>query len=276
MTEKRNISMIQRRLIPTYIFLIIVSFFSVFPFYWMISAATNTSFDVAQGKITIGGHLIENFNNLLANYDLWRAMGNSFVYAIVQVVLAILICSLAGFGFELYHDKGKDLVFSILLLAMMIPQVATMIPLFRLLSSAHLLNSVWGFILPSISTPFLIMMFRQNSRNFPVDTMEAARIDGCNPFQIYLKIFMPIIKPSLILIATLNMITVWNDYLGPLIFLQDRSKYTLALGLASFKGVHDTQIIPMLCITVIMIIPPIILFIIAQKYIVEGTSGSIK
>ena len=72
-----------------------------FPFYWMISAATNTSFDVAQGKITIGGHLIENFNNLLANYDLWRAMGNSFIYALVQVVLAILICSLAGFGFEL-------------------------------------------------------------------------------------------------------------------------------------------------------------------------------
>ena len=96
------------------------------------------------GKITIGGHLIENFNNLIANYDLWRAMGNSFVYAIVQVVLAILICSLAGFGFELYHDKGKDLVFSILLLAMMIPQVATMIPLFRLLSSAHLLNRCMG------------------------------------------------------------------------------------------------------------------------------------
>ena len=103
-----------------------------------------------------------------------------------------------------------------------------------------------------------------------------ARIDGANQFQIYWKIFMPIMKPSLILVGVLNMLTVWNDYLGPLIFLQDRSKYTLALGLASFKGVHSTQIIPMLCITIIMIIPPIIIFIIAQKYIVEGTSGSIK
>ena len=72
------------------------------------------------------------------------------------------------------------------------------------------------------------------------------------------------------------MLTVWNDYLGPLIFLQSRAKYTLALGLASFKGVHDTQIIPILCITVIMIIPPIVLFMIAQKYIIEGTSGAIK
>ena len=86
----------------------------------MISAATNTTFDVANGKITIGGELMTNFQNLLANYDLWRAMGNSFLYAVVQTILAILICSLAGFGFELYHDKWKDLLFSILLLAMMI------------------------------------------------------------------------------------------------------------------------------------------------------------
>ena len=124
MTEKKNRSMIQRRLIPTYIFLIIVAFFSVFPFYWMISAATNTTFDVANGKITFGGELLTNFQNLLANYDLWRAMGNSFLYAVVQTLLAIVICSLAGFGFELYHDKWKDRLFSVLLLAMMIPQVA--------------------------------------------------------------------------------------------------------------------------------------------------------
>ena len=237
MTEKRNISMIQRRLIPTYIFLIIVSFFSVFPFYWMISAATNTSFDVAQGKITIGGHLIENFNNLLANYDLWRAMGNSFIYALVQVVLAILICSLAGFGFELYHDKGKDLVFSILLLAMMIPQVATMIPLFRLLSSAHLLNSVWGFILPSISTPFLIMMFRQNSRNFPVDTMEAARIDGMGFLGIYCRIIIPLASPVFVAQFLFGFVGGYNNYASALLYLfGNESLWTMQLALSQLVG----------------------------------------
>ena len=154
--------MVQRRLIPTYIFLVIVAFFSVFPFYWMISAATNESIDVARGKLAIGGHFMENFHNLVSGNDLWGAMGNSALYAITQTVLAILICSLAGFGFELYHDKKKDILFSVLLLAMMITQVATMIPQFKLLSGAKLLNSVWGFVLPSLSTPFLIMMFRQN------------------------------------------------------------------------------------------------------------------
>ena len=113
--------MIQRRLIPTYIFLIIVSFFSVFPFYWMISAATNQSIDVARGKIIPGAYALENFQNLVQNTNLWGAMGNSVLYALVQTILALLICSLAGFGFELYHDKGKDILFTILLLAMMIP-----------------------------------------------------------------------------------------------------------------------------------------------------------
>ena len=273
---KKNKSAIQRRLIPTYIFLIIVSFFSVFPLYWMISAATNTSTDVSRGRIIPGSYFMENFKNLTSQQPLWRALGNSFFYAILTTVICLLICSIAGYGFEVYHDKGKDKLFSILLLAMMVPQVATMVPLFKMFSKAKLLNTSIGFILPIISTPFMIMMFRQNARAFPVDIIEAARIDGANQFQIYWKIFMPIMKPSLILVGVLNMLTVWNDYLGPLIFLQDRSKYTLALGLASFKGVHSTQIIPMLCITIIMIIPPIIIFIIAQKYIVEGTSGSIK
>ena len=276
MTEKRNISMIQRRLIPTYIFLIIVSFFSVFPFYWMISAATNTSFDVAQGKITIGGHLIENFNNLLANYDLWRAMGNSFIYALVQVVLAILICSLAGFGFELYNDKGKDLVFSILLLAMMIPQVATMIPLFRLLSSAHLLNSVWGFILPSISTPFLIMMFRQNSRNFPVDTMEAARIDGLNEIQIFFRMYMPMMKSTYAAAAVITFMNAWNSYLWPKVIMTQPEAQTMPMLIANMSSGYTTDYGMLMVGVLFCSVPTMIVFFVLQKQFAEGITGAVK
>ena len=170
---KKNKSAIQRRLIPSYVFLIIWSFISVFPFYWMISAATNNTVDVARGKLTFGTYAITNFQNLLARDDLWGTLWNSFKYSISQTVLCLFICSLAGYGFELYHDKAKDRLFGILLLAMMVPQVATMIPLFKMIAHMGLLNSVTAFILPAISTPFMIMMFRQNSRNFPVDIMEA-------------------------------------------------------------------------------------------------------
>lgn len=138
MTEKKNVSQIQRRLIPSYIFLTIVSFISVFPFYWMISAATNKSIDVARGRIVFGSSAVENFKTMVNQQDLWGAMANSFKYAIVQTIIALFICSLAGFGFELYHDKYKDKLFSILLLAMMVPAVATIIPLFKLISNAGL------------------------------------------------------------------------------------------------------------------------------------------
>ena len=188
---KKNKSAIQRRLIPTYIFLIIVSFISVFPLYWMISAATNTSTDVSRGRILPGSHFMENFHNLTSQQPLWRALGNSFFYAILTTVICLLICSIAGYGFEVYHDKGKDRLFSVLLLAMMVPQVATMVPLFKMFSKAGLLNTAVGFILPIISTPFMIMMFRQNARSFPVDIIEAARIDGLSEVRIFFQMFIP-------------------------------------------------------------------------------------
>ncbi len=194
--EKGKKHTTQRRLIPAYISLILISFISVFPLLWMISAATNTSLDVARGKIMFGTYAVQNFKNLIASQNLAGAMGNSFLYAIVQTVISMFVCSLAGFGFELYHDKNKNRLFSVLLLAMMVPQVATMVPLFKMMSKADLLNSVWAFILPSISTPFLIMMFRQNSRNFPNDLMQAARIDGLSETGIFFRMYVPIMKST--------------------------------------------------------------------------------
>ena len=100
MTEKRNHSAIQRRLIPSYVFLIICALISVFPLFWMLTAATNTTLEVAQGKLWFGSNAAVNFKNLLSSADLWRSMWNSFFYATIQTVLCLLICSLAGYGFE--------------------------------------------------------------------------------------------------------------------------------------------------------------------------------
>jgi len=110
----------------------------------------------------------------------------------------------------------------------------------------------------------------------PKDFEDAAYIDGANDWQTYSRIFLPMMKAPLILVCVLNIITVWNDYLGPLVFLNSRDKYTLPLGLAAFKGMHEMQVIPIMAITSLMIIPPIIVFAFAQKYIIEGVSGALK
>lgn len=268
--------MTQRRLIPSYIFLIFWSFISVFPFYWMISAATNTSRDVALGKITPGTYLAENFRNLIANYDLGSAMANSFIYSIAQTLLALFICSLAGFGFELYHDKGKDKLFSILLLGMMVPQVATMIPLFQLVSRLGLLNSVWGFILPQISTPFLVMFFRQNSRNFPQDTMEAARIDGLREFGIFIRMYMPMMKSTYAAAAVITFMNSWNSYLWPKVVLINSDAQTMPMLIANMSSGYSIDYGVLMLGVLFCSIPTMVVFFILQKQFTEGITGSVK
>lgn len=276
MTKKKQSSAIQRRLIPSYIFLSIVSFLSVFPFYWMIAAATNNTVDVARGKITFGSYAMENLRNLLAGQDLFRALGNSFKYALVQTIVALFICSLAGYGFELYHDRYKDKVFSILLLAMMVPQVATMIPLFRMMSQAKLLNTVWAFILPAISTPFLIMMFRQNSRNFPVDILEAARIDGLSEFMIFFKMYMPIMKSTYAAAAVITFMNAWNAYLWPKVVMSDNRAQTMPMLLANVANGYAVDYGMLMMSVLFCSVPTMIIFFVLQKQFAEGITGAVK
>ena len=273
---KKNSSHIQRRLIPSYIFLVIWSFISVFPFYWMISAATNNTVDVARGKLTFGTYALQNYQSLIGSQKLWSSLGNSFLYAVVQTLLCLFICSLAGFGFELYHDKGKDILFSILLLAMMVPQVATMIPLFKMISHMKLLNTVWAFILPSISTPFMIMMFRQNSRNFPVDIMEAARIDGLNEFQIFYRMYVPVMKSTYAAAAVISFMNAWNAYLWPKVVMTDNRAQTMPMLIANLANGYKVDYGVLMMGVLFCSVPTMIVFFVLQKQFAEGITGSVK
>ena len=245
MTEKKNKSAIQRRLIPTYIFLIIVSFISVFPLYWMISAATNTS-------------------------------TNSLFYAVLTTVICLLICSIAGYGFEVYHDRWKDRLFSTLLLAMMVPQVATMVPLFKMFSKAGLLNTAVGFILPIISTPFMIMMFRQNARAFPVDIIEAARIDGLSEVRIFFQMFIPTMKSTYAAAAVITFMNAWNSYLWPKVIMTDNKAMTMPMLIANLITGYVTDYGMLMCGVLFCSIPTMIVFFVLQKQFAEGITGAVK
>ena len=276
MTKQKSKSMIQRRLIPTYIFLGIVSFISVFPLYWMISAATNTSTDVSRGRLLPGTHFMENFKNLMSQQPLWRALGNSFLYAILTTVLCLLVCSIAGYGFEIYHDKWKDRLFSILLLAMMIPQVATMVPLFQMFSKAKLLYTAVGFMLPIISTPFMIMMFRQNARAFPVDIIEAARIDGLSEVQIFFRMFIPTMKSTYAAAAVITFMNAWNAYLWPKVIMSDNRAMTMPMLIANLITGYKTDYGMLMCGVLFCSIPTMIVFFVLQKQFAEGITGAVK
>ena len=259
-----------------YVFLIVTSLLSVFPFYWMFSAATNTSLDVIRGKLIPGAYFMQNINNLLANYDLKSAMNNSFVYAIAQTLISVFVCSLAGYGFEIYHDKAKDKLMTIVLSAMMVPFVAIMIPLYQMFSKAHLLNTAWGFILPSIATPLLIMMFRQAARSFPKDIIEAARLEGLNEFEIFIKMFIPTMKSTYAAALTITFMNAWNNYLWPKVIMTTGKSITMPMLVANLKEGYVTDYGMLMMAVLLCTLPTAIIFFLLQKSFAEGITGAVK
>ena len=259
-----------------YIFLSIVSFLSVFPLYYMFCASTNKSVDVIAGKLIPGTYLIENFKTLIANQNLGLALWNSFRNATVLTILCLLVCSIAGYGFEIYHDKGKDIVFTILLTAMMIPFAAIMIPMFRMFSQMGMVNSMAAFMLPSIATPFMIMMFRQNARAFPVDIIEAARIDGLNEVQIFFRMFIPTMKSTYAAAAVITFMNAWNSYLWPKVIMTDNNAMTMPMLIANLITGYVTDYGMLMCGVLFCSIPTMIVFFVLQKQFAEGITGAVK
>lgn len=259
--------------------LIIFSAYFLAPFLWMLVTALKTTQEANSYPPSFIPRVAQwkNFADAWQSQPFGTYLMNSLLVTILTTIGQVLSCSMIAFGFARYDFKFKNFFFMLLLASMMLPWDVTMIPLYMEFNALGWINTLKPLIVPSFfGSAYYIFLLRQFLMNVPKDIENAARIDGANDFQIFKKIFFPIMRAPLFLIAILNILTVWNDYLGPLIFLQDRSKYTLALGLASFKGLHSTNIIPIMCITILMIIPPVIAFIFAQKYIIEGMEGSVK
>ena len=259
-----------------YFFLCIVSFISVFPLYWMVCAATNKSAEVISGRLVPGLYFIENFKSLMASQDVIRALGNSFKYSIILTLISLVVSSLAGYGFEIYHDKGKDTVMNIILLAMMVPFVATMIPLFQMFSKAGWLNTTIGFILPTVSTPFLIMMFRQSARSFPHDIMEAARIDGLSELRIFFQMFIPTMRSTYAAAMTITFMNAWNSYLWPKVIMTDATSQTMPMVVANLTQGYVTDYGVLMLAVLICTLPTAIVFFCLQNAFAEGITGAVK
>ena len=268
--------MTKTKKVISYIILILASFLSAFPLYYMLCGATNTSIDVVRGRLIPGGYLVENFKTLVGMQNLKLAMFNSFRNAILITFVALLVCSIAGYGFEIYHDKGKDILMSILLLAMMLPFVAIMIPLFKMFTSWGLVNTWIALALPSISTPFMIMLFRQAARSFPHDIIEAARLEGLSEVQIFFKMFIPVMKSTYGAAMTVTFMSAWNNYLWPTVILQDSKAITMPMLVANLKSGYSVDYGMLMLGVLICTLPTAVIFLCLQKSFANGITGAVK
>lgn len=262
--------------IGTYLILIIVSVISVFPLYWMIAASTNNSTDILGGKLMIGANFMVNLGNLLAQQNVGRAFANSLFYSCVLSALSLIVCSIAGYGFEIYHDKAKDRLMSVLLLAMMVPFAATLIPLFKLFTGMNLQSTWIAYVLPTISTPFLIMLFRQSARSFPVEIIEAARIDGVGELKIFLTIFIPTMKSTYAAALTVTFMNAWNSYLWPKVIMMSDTAQTMPMLVSNLSTGFSIDYGVLMLGVLICSLPTGILFLILQKSFANGVVGAVK
>ena len=268
-----------------YIFLIIVSIISVFPIFWMIIAATNKSVDITKGTLIPGGYFFENLKAVLgSDLNYMSAFRNSLLIAVVTTILAMIVSSAAGYAFVVYKSKARDRAFNVILLSMMIPFAALMVPLFRLFSKFSsmgplkliALNTPMAVIIIAIATAFLIFFFRQNSQNFPRELIEAARLDGLGEFGIFAKIFIPTNKSCYAAAIVVTFMTSWNNYLWPLIALQSPDKRTLPLVISAMGSSYTPDYGMMMTAVGIATIPTALIFFLMQKQFVAGMTGSVK
>lgn len=263
-------------ILTSYVFLIIASILSAFPLYYMLCGATNKSIDIVRGRLVPGTYLIENFKSVIENQNLGLAMVNSFKNAILMTIISVLICSIAGYGFEIYHSKGKDFLMKILLLAMMVPFMALLIPLFKMMAQFGLINTWMAFVLPSISTPFLIMLFRQASRNYPKDILAQARIDGLSEITIFFKIYIPTMSSTFAAAITITFMNAWNNYLWPKVIFQSNEAITMPMLVANLKSGYLVDYGMLMLGVLVCTIPTAIIFLALQKSFANGITGAVK
>ncbi len=264
------------RQVPGYAFLTVVAILSVFPLYFMLVSSTNTTQQVLASRLLPGSNLLQNFRDLLDNQNLGSAFWHSTVNAVLTTVLALVLCSIAGYAFEIYHTRGKDRMMGFLLLAIMIPFAATMIPLFQMFARFGMVNSTWALVLPAISTPFLILLFRQSARSFPHEILEAARIDGLRELAIFARIFIPTMRSTYSAAAVITFMAAWNNFLWPRVILLDDNVQTMPMLISNLRAGYTTNYGMLMLAVLIASLPTMVIFLVLQRSFAEGITGAIK
>lgn len=265
-----------------YLFLIVAAFVSIFPFLWIIVSSTNPSVDVTRGRLLPGTYFMDNLRKLLSSVDILTALKNSLLISVSTTLLAMLIASLAGYGFEVYRSRAKDVVFNLLLLSMMIPFAALMVPLYRMFGKITNLLPLIGIdtlaavVLPTMTTAFLIFFFRQSTKMFPKELLEAGRIDGLSELGLFFRVYVPTMKTTYAAASIITFMSSWNNYLWPLIVLQTPQKQTIPLLISNLGSSYAPDFGVIMLAIFISTIPTAIVFFVMQKHFVAGMIGSVK
>lgn len=252
----------------------------LFPIAWAVVCSLKPEVDITSypPKWIPDVATLSNYAQVLDKYPYFSWMKNSIFTAGVGTILILIFSSMAAYAFARYEFKGKKILYSIIVAMLLIPIQAYMIPLYLLCSKINLLNTYAGIILPSVANVTSIFILTSFFKGLPIELEEAARIDGCNEFRIFLQIMIPLSKPALSTVTILTFISNWNSFLWPMICIRQDNLKTLPVGIAQFMGSVNSnaqfQYGTSLAGCCMAVIPTLIVFLALQKYFVEGIASS--
>ncbi|MEQ7040310.1 carbohydrate ABC transporter permease [Enterococcus hirae] len=270
----------QTKKIVSYLLMTAIGIVLITPLLWMVFTSLKPMEEIVRYPPTFFPEKIvwQNYLDTITAFPFWRYARNTLLITVLVVFGNVLSNSFIAYGFAKLDFPGKKLMFALVLSTMMIPGFVTMIPQYVLFSKIGWVGTYLPLIVPSFfGNAFNIFLMRQFYLTINDELIEAAEIDGANHFYIWSRLMLPLTKPALITIAINSFNAAWNDFLGPLLYIQDQEKYTLQIGLQVFQNQATTQWNYLMAGATLVLIPTILMFFFAQRYFIEGmdlTGGS--
>lgn len=259
--------------IGTYSALIVFSAVFFFPFLWLVSTSVKPDAQIMVMPPKWIPHPFQwnNYSEGLTFVPFPLFLRNTLIICLANVIGVLLSCPLVAYGLSIIPWKGRDILFIIILSTMMLPYQVVMVPLFTIFTRLGWIDTFLPLIVPAfLGNAFFIFLLRQFFMTIPKDLIDAAKIDGCSDFQTYRRIVLPLSKPVLATVALFTFMGAWNDFLGPLIYLFDQSKYTVSLGLAMFSSQYGSYWGMLMAVSTVVTVPIIILFFFTQRTFIQG------
>jgi len=248
----------------------------MFPVYWVLVTAVSpgglsqdNGFSLWPRQFDLG-----IFSRAVRDQPIWRWLANSVVIAVVSVLISVFISVLGGYAFSKYRFRGRNLLFALMLITIMVPIQVIMVPAFVIISKLGLVNTPWAVILPSAAQAVSIFMARQYMQAIPDELIEAGRVDGAGELAIFVRVILPACGPLVAVLTILTFVWRWNDFVWPLVALQSPENYTISVGLASLNGAYSHPWDQIMAITLMSMVPVLVVFFVFQKQFVQGIAST--
>ncbi|MDD3016055.1 MAG: carbohydrate ABC transporter permease [Lactococcus chungangensis] len=279
---KKMLKKMKAMTILEYGLLLLLAALFIFPMLWMVVSSMKPEASVFKDLSSLRaflpslnpGNWFKTYAEVINRFSVGTYLFNSIFYGLSFAACSILINSLAGFAFAKINFSGKKIIFGMMLALLIVPVETVLIPQFTIMNGLGLVNTRLAVILPGIASVFNIYLFRNFFIAIPEEIIESARIDGASIVKIFFKIMLPMSKPAIATVGVLSFIGSWNDYIWPLMVLTDKSKFSMQVAITTINTTQPVYINQVMAVLTISTIPLIIIYVVAQKYILQGLGGS--